>query len=327
MQMPQQNREIFKPTFHPRLWFAALCAVSAISVGFVSDPIAAEPAETTVYARNELLAEASELGKLRSRPGTRLVLDARTAEKYQEQHLKDAVHVVPADWSKEFGDGQNTEIWSRRFGQLGIGRDTEVIVYDDRTSQDAARVWWYLRYWGVCQARIVNGGWKAIQSAGLPLESGASRVPVTATYSSPPVATRRIGLAALIAANKKGRLATEHADSLQLVDTRSEKEYRGEQVTEGLRPGTIPGSRHLEWADLVDVNSERFRPTEEVQTLLKARGIHLDRPIVAFSNTRGRSSSIAFPLELAGATQTRIFDSGIKSWASDPENPVIAPKP
>jgi hypothetical protein len=41
----------------------------------------------------------------------------------------------------------------------------------------------------------------------------------------------------------------------------------------------------------------------------------------------GPSSAIAFPLELAGATQTRIFDAGIKSWASDAEYPIAKATP
>ena len=118
----------------------------------------------------------------------------------------------------------------------------------------------------------------------------------------------------------------DNAVSVQLIDARSEKEYLGLQVAEGQRPGTIPGARHLEWSDLVEPTTGRFRPTPDVLQLLKDRGIDLNRPIVAFSNNRSRSSSIAFPLELAGVIQTRVFETGIKSWGSDPSNPIATHK-
>ena len=280
----------------------------------------------STYAREELVIEAAELKKLPSRPGSRRVLDARAKKQFEEGHLKDSIHVVAADWSNKFGDGRDTDLWGRRLSQLGIGRDTEVIVYDNNAGQDAARIWWYLKYWGVCQARLVNGGWKAIQAAELPTETGVSRLPAEASFSSPPLALRKIDQASLVAIHQSGRLGTEGPESVQLVDARSEKEFLGLQVAEGQRPGTIPGARHLEWSDLVEPVTGRFRPTPDVLQLLKDRGIDLNRPIVTFSNTRSRSSSIAFPLELAGAIQTRVFETGVKSWGSDPNNPIVVPK-
>jgi thiosulfate/3-mercaptopyruvate sulfurtransferase len=308
-----------------------LTAISALALmAFVElrqSMNAADKLSSSTYGRNELVIEAHELKKLPSRPEARIVLDVRPLEKFQELHFNDAVHIDAADWSKGFGDGLNSGAWGRRFGEIGIGPDTEVIVYDDRAGQDAARIWWYLKYWGVNQARLVNGGWRAIQAQGLPTARGAGRLPTATPFSSTPLATRRIDLASLVAAHKAGRLGTDDTESLQLLDVRSEKEFRGEQITEGLRPGTIPGARHLEWSDLVDSSTDCFLPTAEVVTLLKARGIELNRPVVAFSNTRGRSLSIAFPLELAGVIQTRIFDAGLKAWASDPNNPLIVQKP
>ena len=46
-----------------------------------------------------------------------------------------------------------------RRSALGIAQDSRVVVYDDSSSKDAARVWWILRYWGVADVRLLNGGW------------------------------------------------------------------------------------------------------------------------------------------------------------------------
>lgn len=307
-----------------RAWRSALVIVLLVvgsAVGLRSNA-AADPPAVADYARRDLLIDATEL----TTPATRLLLDARTAEKFQALHLKDAVNVIGNDWSNDFGDGQDPTAWNHRFGQLGITQDTEVIVYDDRAGQDAARIWWYLRYWGVSRVKIVNGGWKSIQAAGLPTQDGASRAPAPTNFKAAPAAEQRIDLTTLVQLHRDGRVGSAQPDHIQLIDVRSQKEFQGEQTAEGQRPGTIPGARHLEWSDLVDASTERFKPTAEVLALIQERGIQFSRPIVVFSNTRGRSSSIVFPLKLAGAADTRVFESGIKSWGLDPSNPIQIPQ-
>src|SRR5262249_50636893 len=48
-------------------------------------------------------------------------------------------------------------------GGLGIDIETPVVIYDDNGT-NAARIWWILRYWGVKDARLMNGGWTAWQA-------------------------------------------------------------------------------------------------------------------------------------------------------------------
>ncbi len=304
------------------------CVALVMVVGSARSPMAVAQTTPTgavpagAYARAELLIEAAELKAARAGNGKRLVLDARTAEKFQESHLKDAINVSGVDLAKDYGDGLDPAATNRRLGQLGIDRDTEVIVYDDRAGQDGARIWWYLKYWDLPHARLVNGGWKAIQAVGLPTEAGAGRTPTPGTYASKSNDLRRIDLATLVTAHRAGRVGTKQSDAIQVIDARTEKEYRGEQKTGGERTGTIPGARHLEWADLVDPGTGRFRSTSEVGTLFQKLQIRTDQPIVVFSNSRGRSTSLIFALELAGAAKAQVLDAGFKSWASDADNPV-----
>src|SRR5471032_1883880 len=58
--------------------------------------------------------------------------------------------------------------------QLGIGRATQVIAYDDSAGAFAARAWWLLRWVGHSAAAVLDGGIKAWISAGGALESGDS---------------------------------------------------------------------------------------------------------------------------------------------------------
>src|SRR5262249_55313556 len=89
------------------------------------------------------------------------VLDCRKKSEYLNGHVPGAVWLDVSTWMRGFGEGEDREGWARRVGALGIDADTKVVVYDDSRSKDAARVWWILRYWGVRDVRLVNGGWGA----------------------------------------------------------------------------------------------------------------------------------------------------------------------
>jgi thiosulfate/3-mercaptopyruvate sulfurtransferase len=108
------------------------------------------------YPRPELLREPAELSK---RLRETRVLDARPRAKYEAGHVPGAVWVNTREWAKAFNTEPEQTAWASRIGKLGIKADTPVVVYDDVRSNNSARIWWILRYWGVRDVRLLNGGW------------------------------------------------------------------------------------------------------------------------------------------------------------------------
>jgi thiosulfate/3-mercaptopyruvate sulfurtransferase len=51
----------------------------------------------------------------------------------------------------------------------GVTQDGPVVVYDEADSTIAARGWWMLRYYGHDNVRVLDGGYQAWVSAGLPV--------------------------------------------------------------------------------------------------------------------------------------------------------------
>src|SRR5947209_802540 len=137
-------------------------SLSLACLALLLSPAEPGPAQ---YARPELLIEASEL----ARPGAArdfVILDARGKGNYLEGHVPGAVWINQLAWDKAFAESQDEKEWARRLGALGIDTGTRVILYDNNRSKDAARLWWILRYWGVRDVRLLNGGWHAWQEAG-----------------------------------------------------------------------------------------------------------------------------------------------------------------
>jgi len=157
---------------------------------------------------------------------------------------------------------------------------TLVVLYDAKTINDAARIWWILHYWGIPDVRLLNGGWRGWLAAG----GSVSRE----TPAVPPVGVK-------LRAHKK-RLATKgqllqslKTHSLQIIDARSDAEYCGTAHT-AKRNGAIPGAIHLEWKDVINPLTDRFKKPEQLARLFREAHIDLDRPAVTHCQSGGRAA-------------------------------------
>jgi len=115
--------------------------------------------------------------------------------------------------------------------RAGITQQSRVVAYDGRESYAAARAWWVLRWLGVPDVRVLDGGYAAWLAAGLPVSSEAP-----ADRHGDVVATP--GQLPTLDADGAARLAR---DGL-LLDARAPERYAGE--TEPIDPvaGHVPGA-------------------------------------------------------------------------------------
>jgi thiosulfate/3-mercaptopyruvate sulfurtransferase len=70
-------------------------------------------------------------------------------------------------------------------GELGIGEDSQVVVYACGMLPAATRAWWVLRYAGHNNVRILNGGLAGWKKAGGKIEQGARQYPPTVFNARP----------------------------------------------------------------------------------------------------------------------------------------------
>jgi thiosulfate/3-mercaptopyruvate sulfurtransferase len=269
------------------------------------------------YPRPELLIEPSLL--LKPEEAKRFViLDARDRAKYSEGHIPGARWVDHAEWAKTFGDGKDAEAWGKRIGSLGISIDSRVVVYDDNYSKDSARIWWILRYWGVEDVRLLNGGCVGWTTARSPTEKSETVwQPIRFT---PKVRADRL-------ATKDELLKSLDGSKLQIVDARSEKEFCGNDKMNNRRAGAIPGAKQLEWIDLIDKDSQRFKPSADLKKLIDDAGVKLDRPTVAHCQSGGRASVMVFGLELMGVKDVRNYYRSWSEWGNSDDTPITKPDP
>jgi thiosulfate/3-mercaptopyruvate sulfurtransferase len=269
------------------------------------------------YPRADLLVEASQLAQPQF-AAEFVILDARPHGDYASGHVPAAHWVDHNIWARAFGHGRDSQGWSERIGGLGIGPKTKVIVYDDMRSRDAARIWWILRYWGVDDVRLLNGGWKAWQEGSYQTETNETAL-TPVEFAAKPHSERL--------ATKEQLLASLGGQTLQIVDTRSERECCGVERLNNPRAGAIPGAKQLEWIDLIDKNTQRFKSEGELRQLFASAGISLDRPTATHCQSGGRASVVAFGMELMGAKNVSNYYPSWAEWSRDPSAPVVPGKP
>jgi thiosulfate/3-mercaptopyruvate sulfurtransferase len=140
-----------------------------------------------------------------------------------------------------------------RLGELGVGREHLVVVYDD-SGEMAARAWWVLTYLDFPRVAVLDGGFTAWLSMGGPVVEGVPHhAPVEVAPRVRPELLVR-DRAEVEAAARQGRL----------VDSRAGARYRGEQETLDTRAGHIPGARNLYWEAVKDPATGRYRSRDDL---------------------------------------------------------------
>ena len=264
------------------------------------------------YPRPELLVEASQLLKEKDV----VILDVRGSDVYASGHIPNAIAIDTTAWGKAFPNEPDAADWSKRLGAIGIDAKTRVVVHGDADVRDPARIWWMLRYWGVNDVRLLNGGWDAWKAAG---GSVSTDVP------SPKLKTVTLSRQSERLATKVDLLKELKGTPPQIIDARSAREHCGE-LKSAKRGGAIPGAIHLEWKEAIDPKSGRFKSPDELTALLKANGIDPSQPTVTYCQSGGRAAVMAFTIELMGGKQVRNYYQSWSEWGNDEQTPIVVPK-
>ena len=235
---------------------------------------------------------------------------------YQDAHIPGAIGF---DWREDLQDQVRRnflgpEDFGRLFGSRGISNDHQVILYGDRNNWFAAYTYWYLKYYGHDNVKLLNGPRERWINEGRPTTAEEPNYP-PATFEAKPGDDQ-------IRAKRDEVLAALE-DAPQLVDVRSPQEYSGELVAmpgyenEGaLRAGHIPGAKSVPWAQAVKEDGT-FRSADELRELYGGKGVLSGEPIITYCRIGERSAHTWFVLhELLGETNVKNYDGSWTEWGN-----------
>ncbi len=263
------------------------------------------------YAKPQLLTEANDLVK----DHTGLVLDVRAKPQYLLGHIPGAIWVNASAWGKAFKPSAARADWEKRLGDAGIDLSKPVVLCGSGDVREAARIWWIMRYWGVPDVRILNGGWAAWQAAG-------GQVAKEETHPQPKTLDLKTRADRL--ATKDQLLTLLKGAPPQILDVRSTAEFCGDRAT-AKRNGSIPGAINLEWSACIDPKTKKFKSSAELHQLFQDHKIDVNKPAITYCQSGGRASVMAFALELMGGNQVQNYYQSWAEWGNDPNTPIMKP--
>src|ERR671926_1121116 len=241
---------------------------------------------------------------------------------YAEAHIPGAIGF---DWKKDLQDQVKRDfLGPEEFGQLfgshGISNDDLIVLYGDRNNWFAAYTYWYLKYYGHDNVKLMNG----------PREKWiAEDRPTTSDVPShqPTTFTAREGDPGIRA--KRDEVAAALGDAHVLVDVRSPQEYSGELIAmagyeqEGAqRAGHIPGAASIPWAQAVKEDGT-FKDADELRELYTDKGVTNGNDIIAYCRIGERSAPTPFVLPgAAGEADVKNYDGSWTEWGNMVNVPI-----
>lgn len=194
------------------------------------------------------------------------------------------------------------------FSRLGIDERVQVVAYDQADAGIAARLWWLLRYMGHEAVAVLDGGFRAWESAGLATESDSVE-----------------------AASKdfRGQARSEWIVSLEavpaqlcLVDARDAVRYRGEKEPLDPVAGHIPGAINHPYRDNV-LDDGRFRSPQELRARFQqSLGDRAPESAVYYCGSGVTACQLLLAAAHAGLPPGRLYAGSWSEWCADPDRPV-----
>nr|WP_205245073.1 sulfurtransferase [Diaminobutyricibacter tongyongensis] len=235
---------------------------------------------------------------------------------YEAGHIPGAVYVdldtelaghgLPTDGRHPVPAVADLQDAARRWG---LNRGDAVVVYDDLSAMSAARAWWLLRYAGVRDVRVLDGGLSAWTAAGFPLETG-DIVP------EPGDIELAYGHLPALSADEAAAVARDGV----LLDARAAERYRGEVEPIDPRAGHVPGAISAPTTENLAADG-RFLPPDLLAARFAALGVTADAPVGAYCGSGVTAAHEVLALELAGL-QGVVYPGSWSAWSNDPHRQV-----
>jgi thiosulfate/3-mercaptopyruvate sulfurtransferase len=202
-----------------------------------------------------------------------------------------------------------------RLGEIGVGPQTQVVVYDDAQGMIAGRLWLLLRWLGHDRVALLDGGLQAWQAAGHPLTQ-------VLPAKRPASFVARIRDCLVDAGYVQSFLATSR---MYLVDARSTDRFRGENETIDPVAGHIPGAVNRFFRDNLQADGRFKSPAELRAEWLALLAGARPEAVVHQCGSGVSACHSMLAMEIAGLPGSRLYAGSWSEWCADPARPVVRP--
>jgi len=237
---------------------------------------------------------------------------------FRQGHIPGAQFLDLTEISDPISDYVNmlpeAALFAEVVGKLGIGSQTEVIIYD--AGYVSARIWWMFRTFGHDNVRILNGGLRKWKAEDRDLETGDAN-PVSSKPFPAKVTEGRV------ASISDVRAVIENGQT-PLIDARTAARFDGHEGSgyPGVASGFMPGAINTPWQLFFEpAPSHRFVSPQKAKEIFDERGVDTSGEIITTCGSGVTASILGFMLEATGHSNWRLYDGSWHEWGQQEDTP------
>ncbi|TWI55883.1 sulfurtransferase [Halalkalibacter nanhaiisediminis] len=241
---------------------------------------------------------------------------------YFDGHIPEAVHVdLKDDLSsliKEHGGRHplpDLNELAEKMGNIGIGDDTNVVVYDDQGGMMASRFWWLMKRLGHNKVGILDGGYSKWLAEGYEITKD---IPRTKPKTITPEINEKWEW--VDASYVKERL---HNPDTILIDSREANRYLGIEEPIDRVAGHIPGAVNHFWKDVLKSDGS-WKNTEEIRKNFS--DVPLDKEIIVYCGSGISACPNILALKKAGYANVKLYSGSWSDWITHENYPIESNK-
>ena len=262
------------------------------------------------------LVEAQQLSQAISADSHLQIIDIRSPEDYAAGHIPGARSAPYGQWrgpANNPGQLGDDAYFQKLARELGLTDQQPIVVYssgvDETDFGAAARVYWTLKYLGLSDLSVLNGGFQQWQKAQQSIATDATQLQASqlTVQSNPKLVIFKDELLSKI---------IEQDNNYQLLDARPPLFYQGKvKAPTASTSGTIATAQNIPFGQWFNQDDTRIRPVAEIKQLVRSQGLDQAQETVSFCNTGHWAATNWFVLsELAGLEDVRLYPASLAEW-------------
>ena len=258
-----------------------------------------------------------DLDYVLSKKGSAILVDTRSEENYLKGHLPGAISLGMQKFQAcdvlrdQMARIRSVSELEEILGSKGIARDSEIILYGDKSDFCTTVVYWIFDVLGFPKVRFFNDGINGAFASSVELE--------TSVNSLAPTELNALMDNSLVATTDKVYQNVTSKEAL-LMDVRSPGEHNG-KPPKALRGGRIPGSINIHVEDnLADSRLRTIKPVNELMELYK--NLDLDREVIIYCMTATRAAYTYTILKALGFKKVKKYDDSWIIWGGRMDLPI-----
>jgi len=245
------------------------------------------------------------------------ILDTRLPEKYSAGHIKGALNMpitLTYDHQKIDGKLTNPIKMQKIIRELGLNVDSNVVIYDDGTFFDAARLFWALEVYGFKNVKLLNTGYDTWALEHYKVSTTTPKV--TPSKYIAEVNNKRLATKFIT------QIATKNPNQI-IIDARANEAYVGKKSSAN-RFGHIPKAVGIPATHNINYSTKtsKLKSIKNLKELYN--NIDKKKKVIIYCAIGRISATNYFALRELDYDVSN-YDASWKEWGNDFSLPIINP--